>query len=1565
MTAPQQPEEPTDWYDEPGGQSPEQRVDWETSRREAEAQPPTQAPWEQVGDWGRQALDWMAWPQRNIGLPTLGVASQLQMGEPMDWETAPGAWERYAEGRNYPWGVKGLMEGVMDPLNLAMGTGLGTAAARRLPLLRPAAEMAMGLRGAGEVGPFSRALGTGLQWFDVPGRFKHLPAAMEETMAPTTMAEATKGIRGLTGREAPHWWDVGARTMGGEAHQAYSTTTDVLAALNQAVDNEVAWRQVVDGLAEMGRTGADVVPDVLKNTIGEKLPLSRQFRVAEAVLGQMTPDQIRSLGIGQEALDAAKDVARLQGPERDAALKTMAQAASRIDDAISGFVGGNYLRDAAGKETVWNPGLFNVKEQNAIEKGISAFKDFMSKYVYMGPNPAYKWRNFANNYVTIAARGVMPWGDVTNLRQEISELTGYMPKAAEATQVGTLEGAAQSYGRIPAPLNQLQQAAKDEANGSTRAFYTVYKSVRDELVKKRVQMTDWIGMGIPQEYVPAVQNLMLTTGPQNLVAVVRELLGRPNAAQLLAALGEIPTDAAGPTLRQIATRGDKGTLIRYIEDTLQAAAAPTTVGIGRLPEEAIRVVTATAQQADGAMTRFGETLTQATQTYLQRTESATNTWDKATAVATMLKEKSDAFQTFMANMQQIVPSIHQVIAQTDPQAADALRKSYDAFQSAWRISATELGTRRTWLNTTFAKAQSLKGKDRDAIINTALGRFDADRSWLFDTRWNPQMTAATSRFTEVLRALGVDAQFGDIWSLHRGTAGSAIGGTARGVAIPKGAPIEELGDLEEAAKAAGGEAYRTWGEQALANLQQVPDYGAGMAPEVAQALEQWASQAGRIQLTEINAVATKTGEYFRHAALLNYSDRRVIDSLLSLIFPYHYWYTRSFKNWAELLLHRPQYMNWYVKSQDGLEKLNEGLPERLKHTVPLPWFGGDLHLNPSRMLLPFSSLTEPFIPEERQKTPAGRAAALIAGVGPQPYAPAMTAAALSGAIGPKEAWIGRFAPFSRPIQVATAQAGIGGPTGVNIEQPLQKALGLQEGDRWDPYRAQRWLREEVTGGRIDRRQAERAIANQKGPLWDRAMQASLQRQGYPELTGFLTGLRPQLVAPEEKKYYRELRPEYQATMKAAQEGGGKALQQQFYKEHPDYSIWGFGRGTQAEAQTQLRENDFWEKLNGSREFHRQERTSLLPWQPEYRASKDAERNAGNQLRQQYGEIDLRPSLRAMNKPELQQYVKDGELQKASDAFFAADVKTEDGQRFRRRIIQENPDLQAYWQRNDSPLEALWNVRQSQISDAWAKWRDARDRGASGKERAGIVQAGFQATQAEPAENLIAAVMKQYPGRWTEEELRQAFAGVTVPGMEQTTQARAATTGAGGPTAGGYGGAPYPPRQPRTYLPRTEAMPGAPPRYRETPPASWLRPRRVASRGGGGGGAPRPAKGPVNWQQYYALPRASEERIEWLEANGIQTDASRFHWDRWQRYSKSIGALSQLLVQYFQSTDREAFITAHPELGHLMTLGRWPNQFKIPETLDELLAQLEDLWKKAEEYQSRSTPKPSPKLFLGA
>ena len=157
----------------------------------------------------------------------------------------------------------------------------------------------------------------------------------------------------------------------------------------------------------------------------------------------------------------------------------------------------------------------------------------------------------------------------------------------------------------------------------------------------------------------------------------------------------------------------------------------------------------------------------------------------------------------------------------------------------------------------------------------------------------------------------------------------------------------------------------------------------------------------------------------------------------------------------------------------------------------------------------------------------------------------------------------------------------------------------------------------------------------------------------------------------------------------------------------------------------------------------------------------------------YPEAKLDPSLKNMDVPELTQFVRDAEIREANDQYFAA-VNEKDYETS-KAILTANPDLETYWKRNDTPLEAAWHIRQKEFNAGWEMLRPLGDRAASLPKGAARNAAWdlYFSTQKKiaaaltklPAQEFIGDIMLEYPDRWTPEQLAVALKGKVIPGFD--------------------------------------------------------------------------------------------------------------------------------------------------------------------------------------------------------
>jgi hypothetical protein len=219
-------------------------------------------------------------------------------------------------------------------------------------------------------------------------------------------------------------------------------------------------------------------------------------------------------------------------------------------------------------------------------------------------------------------------------------------------------------------------------------------------------------------------------------------------------------------------------------------------------------------------------------------------------------------------------------------------------------------------------------------------------------------------------------------------------------------------------------------------------------------------------------------------SLLDYNLKRGADKWMSLVAPFSYWATRQGRNYALRFMSNPQLLAGYLryqywtheqrkKEQGGRARFGGGwkLPtsaigEMLPGQPAVP----DMYVDPTAWLFPFGQWVNPEMDADTSKSAIqdlyDRAGALGARLTPLADIPLRMSGALMTKRPGEEGYeteraaygdrsVGQLIPQTGMIQGATALAGIGGPTGVDIERPIRKAMGLPEAEAFDPYRISR------------------------------------------------------------------------------------------------------------------------------------------------------------------------------------------------------------------------------------------------------------------------------------------------------------------------------------------------------------------------------------------------------------------------------------------------------------------------------------------------------------------------------
>lgn len=296
-------------------------------------------------------------------------------------------------------------------------------------------------------------------------------------------------------------------------------------------------------------------------------------------------------------------------------------------------------------------------------------------------------------------------------------------------------------------------------------------------------------------------------------------------------------------------------------------------------------------------------------------------------------------------------------------------------------------------------------------------------------------------------------------------------------------------------------------------------------PEMAQAMKGFVKTAGD-RMAEARLIAQKVGQYWRDFALLPYGETTHLDHALSYIFPYQFWYSRSYTNWAKSLVTDPQIIAAYAKLKDMMSDLHSDAPEWWRYNVALPDVlglnnGNPMYINLEAAVWPLYGITGTDFNEPRKRIDWLTSTVDDMGkFGPSIWAPIQIAmAAMLKSKDEDEAaryWGSRLIP-----QTATVKSimGLLGKTPVELDPAVQvfSGKGLFDWEAQDPYEERRTGRQlaAMTDEGIPEEVLQDAAYQRSGPLWDEAYTRATALRGPGQISSFLFGVGFKARTPED------------------------------------------------------------------------------------------------------------------------------------------------------------------------------------------------------------------------------------------------------------------------------------------------------------------------------------------------------------------------------------------------------------------------------------------------------------------
>jgi len=282
------------------------------------------------------------------------------------------------------------------------------------------------------------------------------------------------------------------------------------------------------------------------------------------------------------------------------------------------------------------------------------------------------------------------------------------------------------------------------------------------------------------------------------------------------------------------------------------------------------------------------------------------------------------------------------------------------------------------------------------------------------------------------------------------------------------------------------------------------------------AINKWAKGAEK-GVGEARLLAAAVANEARNFTLLAYPEKRNFDLLLSYIYPFHFWYNRTYSNWMKRLVYNADIVNGYANYKEALSKIHAGAPEWWKYNInsnELLGLDSDnpLFFNLEATLNPLNGLTGvDFNDPLKRVNWWTRTLDDMNKFGPTTWTPYSLATAMALYIqGEEDAaarWGGRLIPQTATLKSLGSIFNINIPTRAGVNELDPAVLMFSNGS--DPYerrRIGRALGMMVEEGLIDQATAIEAARTQSGEAWMQSAERAIRSRAPGQVASFFMGV---------------------------------------------------------------------------------------------------------------------------------------------------------------------------------------------------------------------------------------------------------------------------------------------------------------------------------------------------------------------------------------------------------------------------------------------------------------------------
>jgi hypothetical protein len=282
------------------------------------------------------------------------------------------------------------------------------------------------------------------------------------------------------------------------------------------------------------------------------------------------------------------------------------------------------------------------------------------------------------------------------------------------------------------------------------------------------------------------------------------------------------------------------------------------------------------------------------------------------------------------------------------------------------------------------------------------------------------------------------------------------------------------------------------------------------------AIARYAKEANK-RFSEARLIAAGVGNAARDFTLLSYPQKTGLDLALAYIYPYQFWYSRTYANWMKRLAYNPEVIAAYAKYKDYMAKIHAGAPEWWKYNINTNELLGmdaenPLFFNLEATLNPLNGLTGvDFDDPEKRVNWWTTNLDYLGRFGPSTWTPFSIVAALALYMnGEEEAaarWGGRIVPQTAALKSALSLLNVNIKTREGFNEFDLAVLFFSNGmDPFERRRVGRQLGMMVDQGLIDQATALDAARSQQGEVWDMAVQQAIKNRAAGQLSSFAFGV---------------------------------------------------------------------------------------------------------------------------------------------------------------------------------------------------------------------------------------------------------------------------------------------------------------------------------------------------------------------------------------------------------------------------------------------------------------------------